>query len=317
MAVLTKVLLRLFFTTGGLIVFLLCPASCLARPPHSSSNSNYYCDWCPRRSTASPDLDASLLRSCGTSRDGDDGGFGCGYGAAEQLDGGGAPHVAAAGADSFSAGAGCGACYQLRCRDRRVCGDGGVKVVVVAGLANRTGFVLTREAFAAMMARPRVSSNDQLLPGLGGNVVEVDFRRIPCEYKNRNLSVRIDEEGSRHPAHLAITFLYQGGQTDIAAVELSHAHAQPPSWRPMAPVRRRGIVTWRTSSAPAGLLQLRLVVTAGVGGKWLRAGGDVLPADWRPGQVHDTGLRVRDVALSSCARSCRGAATAGASEELR
>jgi hypothetical protein len=57
MAVLTKVLLRLFFTTGGLIVFLLCPASCLARPPHSSSNSNYYCDWCPRRSTASPDLD--------------------------------------------------------------------------------------------------------------------------------------------------------------------------------------------------------------------------------------------------------------------
>jgi hypothetical protein len=59
---------------------------------------------------------ASLLRSCGTSRDGDDGGFGCGYGygAAEQLDGGGAPHVAAAGADSFfRAGAGCGACYQV------------------------------------------------------------------------------------------------------------------------------------------------------------------------------------------------------------
>jgi hypothetical protein len=68
-------------------------------------------------------------------------------------------------------------CLQLRCRDRRVCGTGAVKVVVVAGLANRTGFVLTREAFAAMMARPRVSSDDQLLPGLDANVVEVDFRR--------------------------------------------------------------------------------------------------------------------------------------------
>ena len=68
-------------------------------------------------------------------------------------------------------------CLQLRCRDRSVCSDGGVKIVVVASVANRTGFVLTREAFAVMMARPCVSSDDQLLPGLGGNVVQVDFRR--------------------------------------------------------------------------------------------------------------------------------------------
>jgi hypothetical protein len=55
MAVLTMVLPRLFTTGGGLIIFLLCAASCLARPPHSSNN-DYYCDWCPRHSTASPDL---------------------------------------------------------------------------------------------------------------------------------------------------------------------------------------------------------------------------------------------------------------------
>ena len=126
------------------------------------------------------------------------------------------------------------------------------------------------------------------------------------------------EEGSRHPAHLAINFLYQGGQTDIAAVEIAHA-AAPPAWRPMARVRRRGVVTWRTSRAPAGPLQLRLVVTAGVGGKWLRAGGDVVPADWRPGQVHDTGIRVRDIALTTCARSCRARRppVVAGSEELR
>jgi hypothetical protein len=70
-------------------------------------------------------------------------------------------------------------CLQLRCRDRRVCSDGGVKVVVVTGAANRTGFLLTREAFSAMARRPAVSSDDQLLPGLGasGNAVQVDFRR--------------------------------------------------------------------------------------------------------------------------------------------
>jgi hypothetical protein len=133
----------------------------------------------------------------------------------------------------------------------------------------------------------------------------------------------VEEEGSRHPAHLAISFLYQGGQTDIAAVEIAQtaAGAPPSSWRPMARVRRRGVVTWRTPRAPAGPLQLRLVVTAGVGGKWLRAGEavPVLPVDWRPGQVHDTGLRVRDVALSSCARSCRARRrpVIAGSEELR
>lgn len=131
-------------------------------------------------------------------------------------------------------------------RDRSVCSDGGVKIVVVASVANRTGFVLTREAFAVMMARPCVSSDDQLLPGLGGNVVQVDFRRIPCEYKNRNLLVRIGEEASRHPAHLAITFLYQGGQTDIATLELSHVHTQTTSAQPSSCTvaeRRAHVVT--------------------------------------------------------------------------
>ena len=80
--------------------------------------------------------------------------------------------------DFFRDGAGCGACYQLRCRDRRVCGDGGVKVVVTDA-ANRTGFLLaSREAFAAM-AKDGMADQLQLLAGGGSDnvVVPVDFRR--------------------------------------------------------------------------------------------------------------------------------------------
>jgi hypothetical protein len=60
---------------------------------------------------------------------------------------------------------------QLRCRDRRVCGDGGVKVVVT-DVANRTGFLLAGEAFAAM-------AKDGMADQIAGsdNVVPVDFRR--------------------------------------------------------------------------------------------------------------------------------------------
>jgi len=45
--------------------------------------------------------------------------------------------------------------------------------------------------------------------------------RIPCEYaKGRNLSIRVEEK-SRRPSDLSIRFLYQGGQTDIVAVDVA------------------------------------------------------------------------------------------------
>jgi hypothetical protein len=47
--------------------------------------------------------------------------------------------------------------------------------------------------------------------------------RVPCEYKHRNLSVRVEEK-RRSPGgrgDLAIRFLYQGGQTDIVAVDVA------------------------------------------------------------------------------------------------
>jgi hypothetical protein len=43
---------------------------------------------------------------------------------------------------------------------------------------------------------------------------------VPCEYKHRNLSVRV-EDRSHAPGDLAIRFLYQGGQTDIVAVDVA------------------------------------------------------------------------------------------------
>uniref|UniRef100_A0A0A9E634 Expansin-like EG45 domain-containing protein n=1 Tax=Arundo donax TaxID=35708 RepID=A0A0A9E634_ARUDO len=289
-------LLLLLFTCQ-----FLSPASCSSST--SSSNNNYYCDWCPRHVTAS-----LFPPAAAAAADLNDAGA-CGYRTmdTELLNGG---HIfAAASAEFFRDGAGCGACFQLRCRDRRLCVDDGVKVVVTGSAkeeANRTGFLLAKEALAAMA---RHGMSDQLATL---DSVQVDFRRIPCEYK-KNLAVRV-EEGSRNPSHLAVRFLYQGGQTDIAAVEIAQVGATPPSWRSMAR-RRNHQGMWRTSRAPDGPLLLRLVVTAGSGGKWMRTDeAAALPADWRPGAVYDTGLRVTDVALRTCSRSCRAGDD---NEELR
>ncbi|KAM3215351.1 hypothetical protein ACQJBY_067381 [Aegilops geniculata] len=285
-----------------LFLVLVSPVACYSASP------SYRCNWCPRRSTASllpPDAaDATLT------------GAACGYGgpaaAAHELADAGF-HIAAVSAGFFRRGRACGACYQLRCRGRSACAKDGVKVVVVADVAetNSTGgggrFMLNKDAFAALTT----AGEGGQLASLVDAAVDVDFRRIPCAYKGKNLAVRVEETSSRDKGHLAVRFLYQGGQTDIVAVEVARAEIpgatatqsaaapSPITWQYMT--QRDGSPgVWRTSREPAGPLRLRLVVTAGSGGKWLRTEGAVLPAERQAGAVYDTGLRVTDVAANTC-----------------
>ncbi|XBI42226.1 hypothetical protein VPH35_126584 [Triticum aestivum] len=321
MAALPQLLLILFPAEVAVLTLLLASApGARAHASSSSSSATYRCGWCPRRSTAS-----ILPPGAGALT-----GAACGYGgqAAEMAVDGGL-HIAAVSASFFRGGRACGACYQLMCRGRSACAAGGVKVVVVADVAetNMTGggaggrFLLTKDAFAALATPDRNAE-------LADADVDVDFRRIPCVYKSKNLAVKVEETSSRDRGYLALRFLYQGGQTDIAAVEVAQAvtgssgtnnDAAPlqTSWQYMTR-REASPSMWRTSRVPAGLLQLRLVVTAGSGGKWLRADGAVLPANWQPGAVYDTGLRVTDVAASTCGgASCSSTDEGDDAEQLR
>ncbi|RLM55728.1 expansin-like A4 isoform X2 [Panicum miliaceum] len=129
----------LLFTIGQ----FLPPASC--SPP-----SSYYCDWCPRQSTA------SLLPPAAADLGGTLGGEGaCGYGTAMAAELVGGYAVAAAGAEFFRDGAGCGACYQLRCRDRRVCGDCGCVACGAPRPARCGSASSSRPASAASGCGPR------------------------------------------------------------------------------------------------------------------------------------------------------------------
>ncbi|KAF7105091.1 hypothetical protein CFC21_105929 [Triticum aestivum] len=319
MAALPQLLLALFPAVAAVLILLLASAPGARAHASSSSSATYRCGWCPRRSTASilpPDAGALTGAACG---------YGGSAAAAEMASDGGF-HIAAVSAGFFSKGRACGACYQLRCRGRSACAKDGVKVVVVGELAdtNKTAagrFLLTKDAFAAMTTPDRGAE-------LADAAVDVDFRRIPCVYKSKNLAVKVEETSSRERGYLALRFLYQGGQTDIAAVEVAQAvtgssgtnnNAAPlqTSWQYMTQ-REASPSVWRTSRVPAGPLRLRFVVTAGSGGKWLRTDGAVLPAEWQPGAVYDTGLRVTDVAASTCgAASCSSTDEGDDAEQLR
>nr|GLL24537.1 expansin-like A3 [Ipomoea trifida] len=113
-------------------------------------------------------------------------------------------------------------------------------------------------------------------------------------HKTGNLAIRV-EESSDSPSYLAIRFLNLGAQTEIVAVDV--APVGSPNWNFM---NRKTEAIWETNSVPSGPLQFRVVVTAGLEGKWYWA-SKVMPEDWRNGEIYDTGLHITDTSIMDTA----------------
>ncbi|CAL0329352.1 unnamed protein product [Lupinus luteus] len=247
------------------------------------ASSAYACDRCVHQTKAAYFSKESSLASGA-----------CGYGSlALDITNG---QIAGAVPSLFKNGAGCGACFQIRCKNTSLCTQAGTRVIVTDLHNNsQTDFVLSSQAFKALAKE----GLDQEIFKRG--IVDIEYKRIPCDYKNHNLSVRV-EESSKKPYYLALTFLYQGGQTEIVSVDITKVGSS--TWSSFLS-RNHGAV-WDTSKVPEGPLQLRIVVTAGFDGKQIWAQKEVLPADWKNGVVYDTGIQINDVAQEACSKCDEG-----------
>eukprot|EP01018_Ginkgo_biloba_P023060 Gb_29322 [translate_table: standard] len=210
----------------------------------------------------------------------------CGYGSL-----GGCIYNGKVGAVSrwmFRGGAECNACYQIRCIDPNLCTKTGEKLMVIDFTeSDQTDFVVTTEIFSNLALPGR----EHELFRMG--IVDIEYKRIVCDHMGQHLSVKVDER-SNYPSYLVVQFLYQGGQTNIVAVEV----AQVGSYNWYCMKRNFGGI-WDIDKPPTGPLQFRFLVTSGYDKKWVWS-KYVLPSDWKEGVLYDSGLQIEDIAQESC-----------------
>ncbi|KAI8525980.1 hypothetical protein RHMOL_Rhmol13G0272700 [Rhododendron molle] len=238
-----------------LCVMVLLPALFHSQDAYVSSRATYY---------GSPDCLGTPTGACG---------FG-GYG--RTVNDGSVSGVSRL----YRNGTGCGACYQVRCKVPQLCVEDGVNVVVTDyGEGDKTDFVLSTRAYSRL-ARPNAA-----LELLAYGVVDVEYRRIPCQYPGYNLMVKVHEH-SRFPDYLALIFLYQAGQNDITAVELFQADCQ--QWKGM---RNAYGAVWDMANPPPGAINIRAQVSGSAGQTWVQL-SSVVSSEWKAGAAYDTSIQL-------------------------
>ncbi|MVF47737.1 hypothetical protein D8760_19605 [Proteus mirabilis] len=188
--------------------------------------------------------------------------------------------VTAASWKLYKNGVGCGACYQVRCKDKALCSDVGVKVKVTdSGEGPGTDFILSSDAFAKMAKHPKLAH--MLFPK---GVVDVDYKRVSCKYGN--LIIKVNEH-SNYNGYLAILLLNNGGYADILAVEIYEEKSH--KWIAM---RRSYGAVFDLSNPPKGNLKLKIQIKEDGKTKWVQSDKTVIPDHWKAGSAYETDIQI-------------------------
>ncbi|XP_027941762.1 expansin-like B1 [Vigna unguiculata] len=169
-------------------------------------------------------------------------------------------------------GAGCGTCYQVKCKIPELCDANGAFLVATdKGYGDRTDFVMSPQAFSRLGRNQNASAE---LKKHG--TVEIEYRRVPCTFMG-NVLFHI-KESSSNPGYLAVVILNINGKYDVTAVEMWQKGQQ--RWEPL---RRVYGAVFDFANPARGAILLRFQV----GVNWMIPKVPI-PANWKPGATYDT-----------------------------
>ncbi|OVA00572.1 Major pollen allergen Lol pI [Macleaya cordata] len=211
--------------------------------------------------------------------DGSDGGA-CGYGSLVDVK----PFRARVGAVSdvlFKKGEGCGACYKVKCLDKRICSRRAVTVIITDECpggycsAGRTHFDLSGAAFSRMA----IAGNSAQLRNRGE--ISVAFRRTPCKYRGRNVAFHVNEGSTEY--WLSLLVEYEDGDGDIGAM-----HIKPASSTQWLPMKHLWGANWCIIGGPLkGPFSVKLTTLST---RRSLAAREVIPRNWSPKATYTSRL---------------------------
>ncbi|KAI9089258.1 hypothetical protein K1719_029537 [Acacia pycnantha] len=175
-------------------------------------------------------------------------------------------------------GAGCGACYQVRCKDTQLCSTDGVTTAATdMGSGDRTDFVMSLNGFSRLGVNSTAS--EQLRKN---GTVDIQYRRVPCAFDGSNVKIKI-HENSRFPDYLAIAVIYVPGSNDVVSVQISNNNGG--NWSPLG--RSFGRV-FDLANAPRGPFKVRVQFRGSQ--TWVESPNNAIPANWNVGAIYDSGI---------------------------
>ncbi|KAK4262538.1 hypothetical protein QN277_028087 [Acacia crassicarpa] len=177
-------------------------------------------------------------------------------------------------------GAGCGACYQVKCNDTKLCRTDGVTIVVTdMGSGDRTDFVMSLNGFLRLGLNANAS--DELRKK---GTVDIQYRRVRCTFGGSNVKIKINEN-SRFPDYLAIAVIYVPGSKDVVSFQISNNNGR--DWKPL---RRVFGGVFDLENAPSGPFKVRVQFSRSQ--TWAESPNNVIPADWKVGAIYDSRIHV-------------------------
>ncbi|XP_020205626.2 putative expansin-B2 [Cajanus cajan] len=207
---------------------------------------------------------------------GTDGGA-CGYGAAVEnppL----SKMISAGGPSLFRGGRGCGACYEVKCRENGACSGNPVRVMISDECPGcnlqSLHFDLSGTAFGSM-ATPNNADNLR-----NAGQITIQYTRVACSF-GKSMAFAID--GGSNPYYFATEIEYENGNGDLVDIELKQANSN--TWLPMfrSQGSRWALNVGKLLQAP---FSIKLTEDYGNNRNKTIVADTVIPYDWKPGQVY-------------------------------